>query len=171
MNKNLLTALLALLTLGLTACATDVTNDYLAKKKSNQGSQSYAYGKTGQVSQTAAKTNRELRQQRVVYFGFDKTQVNAADLAVINAHAQFLKTHPQQRIVLEGHTDERGSSEYNIGLGERRDKAIANLLKAKGVRPGQIRLVSFGKEKPAVLGHTESAFSKNRRVEIRYEQS
>ena len=168
MSKNILIALIMLVTVSIVGCS---SQDYFAKNNTGPNAKSHAVGRFGRVSKIIASSSHDLRKQRIVYFGFDKANVNASDLAVINAHARFLKLHPATRITLEGHTDERGSPEYNIGLGERRGKAIANLLKAKGVQSAQIHLVSYGKEKPAVLGHTENAYSKNRRVEIRYENS
>ena len=93
-----------------------------------------------------------------------------AYLDVVRAHGEYLKNNPATRANLEGHTDERGSREYNIALGQRRSDAVMNLLIAQGVQPSQLSSVSFGEEKPAVYGSGEDAWSKNRRVEIRYAQ-
>ncbi len=112
-----------------------------------------------------------LLARRVVYFDFDSAQVRREDLPVIEAHARYLAAHPRIRVTLEGHTDERGSREYNIALGEARAKAVARLLELNGVDAGRIRIVSFGEEKPVALGHDESAWQKNRRVEIVYGRS
>jgi peptidoglycan-associated lipoprotein len=91
---------------------------------------------------------------------------HARDTAI--AHAKFLATRPAVQIVLEGHTDERGTREYNIALGQNRAEVVKRTLLLYGVRPSQIRLISYGEEKPAVMGHSESAWAKNRRVELRY---
>jgi peptidoglycan-associated lipoprotein len=94
--------------------------------------------------------------------------VHDEDRAIIQAHADYLAQHPTVKVTLEGHTDERGSREYNIGLGERRAKAVAEMMKLMGVSADQISTVSYGEERPAALGHDESAWHLNRRVEIVY---
>ena len=109
-----------------------------------------------------------LLARRTIYFAFDSAQVRSEDIPVIQAHARYLAANPQARVTLEGHTDERGSREYNIALGEARAKAVARLLELNGVSSDRIRIVSYGEEKPVALGHDESAWQKNRRVEIVY---
>lgn len=109
-------------------------------------------------------------QSQVIYFEYDSSVVAPAYLEVVRAHGEYLKNNPATRANLEGHTDERGSREYNIALGQRRSDAVMNLLIAQGVQPSQLSSVSFGEEKPAVYGSGEDAWSKNRRVEIRYAQ-
>ena len=106
--------------------------------------------------------------QRVVYFEFDSSNIRPADVELIEAHALYLANHPQQQVVIEGHTDERGSREYNLALGERRAKAVAQVLELNGAARGQIEVVSFGEEKPVETGQNEDAWSKNRRAEIVY---
>jgi len=106
--------------------------------------------------------------QRILYFDFDSASVREADREVLAAHADYLIKHPMSRVTLEGHADERGSREYNIGLGDRRAQAVKRMLEFMGVNPAQISTVSYGEEKPAVAGHDESAWSLNRRVEIVY---
>ncbi|HSH30951.1 MAG TPA: peptidoglycan-associated lipoprotein Pal [Thiohalobacter sp.] len=105
---------------------------------------------------------------RTIYFEFDSSEVAAADREIVAAHARYLAANPQQQVVLEGHADERGSREYNIGLGDRRAQSVRRMLEFQGVAPDQIRTVSYGEEKPAVEGHDEQAWSRNRRVEIVY---
>jgi peptidoglycan-associated lipoprotein len=109
-----------------------------------------------------------LLDKRIVYFDFDKSEVRAQDMDLINAHARYLATNPQQKIRLEGHTDARGTREYNIGLGERRDQSVRRLLMVQGAADSQILTVSFGEERPAVEGDDEAAFAQNRRVELVY---
>lgn len=106
--------------------------------------------------------------QRVIYFAFDSSDVAEQDRPLIEAHAAFLAANPTVKVTLEGHTDERGSREYNIGLGDRRAQSIRRMLEFQGVSPNQISVVSYGEEKPAVEGHDESAWSMNRRVELVY---
>lgn len=105
-----------------------------------------------------------------IYFTLDSSQVQEDFVPVITAHSRYLAAHPSQRIILEGHTDERGSREYNIALGEQRAKSVANMMKVQGVSEGQIQIVSYGEEKPAAFGSDESAWERNRRVEIVYQQ-
>lgn len=106
--------------------------------------------------------------QTVVYFDFDSSNIRAEDRPVLEAHAQFLADDPSASVVLEGHADERGSREYNIGLGERRANGVRRLLTLLGSSDGQVRSVSYGEERPAGLGHDESSWAQNRRVELRY---
>ncbi len=111
-----------------------------------------------------------LLAKRVIYFDFDSSQVKEEYRPVVEAHAKYLATHPSARVVLEGHADERGTREYNMALGERRANAVKQLMVLLGADPAQIDVVSYGEERPAVLGHDESAWSKNRRVEIVYKR-
>ena len=106
--------------------------------------------------------------QRVIYFAFDSSEVADQDRPLVEMHAAFLAANPTVQVTLEGHTDESGSREYNIGLGDRRAQAIRKMLEFQGVSPTQITVVSYGEEKPAVEGHDESAWSMNRRVELVY---
>ncbi|MGZ4981113.1 MAG: peptidoglycan-associated lipoprotein Pal [Methylobacter sp.] len=104
-----------------------------------------------------------------IYFMLDSSQVQDDFVPVIAAHAQYLVNHPGQRVVMEGHGDERGSREYNIALGEQRAKSIVSMMKVQGVSDGQLQVVSYGEEKPAAEGHDEAAWELNRRVEIVYQ--
>jgi peptidoglycan-associated lipoprotein len=106
---------------------------------------------------------------QVYHFGFDKYDVNQDDIASINVQASYLVAHTSAKVRLEGNADERGSREYNIALGWKRAKAVATILKQQGVGDAQIAMVSYGKEKPVAVGHDESAYSQNRRVDLVYE--
>ncbi len=106
--------------------------------------------------------------KRTIYFMLDSSQVQQDFIPVIAAHARYLLANPSQHIVLEGNGDERGSREYNIGLGEQRAKSIAGMLKAQGVSESQLSVVSYGEEKPVAMGHDESSWELNRRVELAY---
>lgn len=106
--------------------------------------------------------------QTVFYFDFDKAVVKAEGFEDLSAHAKYLNANPQARVVLEGHADERGTREYNMALGERRAKAVSRFLTVQGAASSQIEVVSYGEERPAVMGHDESSWSKNRRVELKY---
>ncbi len=107
--------------------------------------------------------------KHTIYFMYDSSQVQQDFIPVIAAHAQYLLAHPAQRLVLEGHADERGSPEYNIALGEQRAKSVARMMKVQGVADGQLEIVSYGEEKPSVEGHDEAAWQLNRRVELIYQ--
>lgn len=115
-----------------------------------------------------AKELQELRQVNTVYFDFDRYNVKSDYATALDAHATFLRTHPSFSVVIEGHADERGTPEYNIALGERRANAVKAYLQSRGVGTNQVSIVSYGKEKPAVLGHDEAAHAKNRRAVIVY---
>jgi peptidoglycan-associated lipoprotein len=101
-----------------------------------------------------------------VYFDFDKSDIKPEGQAVIASWAGYLTSHQTSRIRLEGNTDERGTREYNIGLGERRATAVAQALEAHGVSASQLNTVSYGKERPVALGHDEASWQQNRRVDL-----
>lgn len=105
---------------------------------------------------------------RVIYFDLDSSEVHPDDRIIVEAHAQLLAAHPEVEVVLEGHADERGSREYNVALGESRANGVRDLLRLLGVADHQVRTVSFGEERPAVTGHEEESWSRNRRVEFAY---
>ena len=104
----------------------------------------------------------------VIYFDYDSSEIRAEDTDLVAQHAQQLGANSGMSVRLEGHADERGSREYNIGLGERRAQTVRRLLLIQGASAAQVSTVSFGEERPAVDGTTEAAYSQNRRVEIRY---
>lgn len=109
-----------------------------------------------------------LLANRVFYFAFDSSEIQASDRPSVEAHGTYLAQHPSVEVTLEGHTDERGSREYNLALGERRAKAVSRLILLMGASPDQVKIVSYGEERPAMEGHDESAWKFNRRVEIIY---
>ncbi|NIA27356.1 MAG: peptidoglycan-associated lipoprotein Pal [Desulfobulbaceae bacterium] len=104
----------------------------------------------------------------ILYFEFDSSELRADDTETVSRHARQLAENTSLRVRLEGHADERGSREYNIGLGERRSQTVRRMLLIQGAAASQISTVSFGEERPAEFGNTEDAYSKNRRVEITY---
>ena len=110
----------------------------------------------------------ELLSKRVVYFDLDRADIRADSQPVITAHARYLAGASGQKVRLEGHADERGSREYNIGLGERRGQAVRRALLLQGVAEAQLSTVSYGEERPAAAGSDEQTYSMNRRVEIVY---
>ena len=105
---------------------------------------------------------------RVIYFDFDSFSVKPEYQSLVDQHARFLQGNRGRSVAVEGHTDERGSREYNLALGQKRAEAVRRALTLVGATDAQIEAVSFGEEKPAASGASEDAYSQNRRVEIRY---
>ncbi|MDD9811932.1 MAG: peptidoglycan-associated lipoprotein Pal [Gammaproteobacteria bacterium] len=118
---------------------------------------------------TAEAGDDELLSQRVVYFDYDSSLLREEADAVVRAHARNLLRNPATQIILEGHADERGTREYNLALGEDRAKSVADLMQAMGVGGERIQTISYGEERPVALGHDESAWGLNRRVELLYQ--
>jgi peptidoglycan-associated lipoprotein len=121
-----------------------------------------------QVDSAAATSAGPTNVARIIYFDYDSYVVKPEFQSLIEAHARFLRANPARRIVIEGHTDERGGREYNLALGQRRSEAVRRALGLLGVADAQVEAVSFGKEKPAVPGADEDAYARNRRAEIAY---
>ena len=113
------------------------------------------------------QTNECLRT-RVIYFDFDQSNIKPEFQQIIACHAKYLRDRPMARMTLEGNTDERGTREYNLGLGERRGNAVMSALQADGGQASQMNVVSYGEERPTCREHNEDCWSKNRRVEIVY---
>lgn len=107
-----------------------------------------------------------LLANKTIYFEYDSSEIREEGRAIVEAHAANLIKNPKLTVTLEGHADERGSREYNLALGESRAKAVQQLMQFKGVPAKQIETVSFGEERPADTGHEDSAWVKNRRVEL-----
>ena len=105
---------------------------------------------------------------RLVYFDYDSYVIKPEFQALIDAHARYIRADRNRKVVIEGHTDERGGREYNLALGQRRAEAVRRALGLLGVADSQVEAVSFGKEKPAVAGGDEATWAKNRRAEISY---
>ena len=112
--------------------------------------------------------SESLLSKRVIYFDFDKSEVKAEYRPIVAAHAAYVSAHSSARVTLEGHADERGTREYNLGLGERRGNAISGLLSAAGAMGGQLDTVSYGEERPVCRVSDENCWWQNRRVEIVY---
>jgi peptidoglycan-associated lipoprotein len=109
-----------------------------------------------------------LPDNRIIYFGFNQSDVTPGSMEVLTAHANYLADNPQVEIRLEGHADERGSREYNIGLGENRAQAVRQVLLLRGVGSAEMNTVSYGEERPAATGSDDEAWALNRRVELVY---
>jgi peptidoglycan-associated lipoprotein len=126
-----------------------------------------AYGSSEFSSYSLNDPNSPLAR-RVIYFEYDSAEITSSDQELLVQHAGYLVANPGQRITLEGHTDERGSREYNIALGDRRALSVQRIMELNGVLPEQITVVSYGEEKPAAEGHGDAVWRLNRRVEIVY---
>ncbi|KDN09573.1 MAG: peptidoglycan-associated lipoprotein Pal [Gilliamella sp.] len=153
-SKFLKVAAVALPLIAVTAC-------------SSNSSQTVSGNLNGALSKEALEQLQKLQQINTVYFDFDKYNVRSEYATLLNAHAEFIRTS-NIKVVIEGHADERGTPEYNIALGERRAAAVKSYLQGNGASASQMEIVSYGKEKPAVLGHDEEAYAKNRRAVVTY---
>lgn len=109
-----------------------------------------------------------LLNQRVVHFAYDDSSLSSADERVLNVHSKYMLEHPNVAVTIKGHTDERGSREYNVALGERRAKSVERYMETKGVPSNRISVVSYGKEQPVNLESNEVAWAQNRRAELDY---
>ncbi|NRO95783.1 peptidoglycan-associated lipoprotein Pal [Paraburkholderia sp. NMBU_R16] len=107
--------------------------------------------------------------KRSVYFDFDSYSVKDEYQSLLQAHAQYMKSHPDRHILIQGNTDERGTSEYNLALGQKRAEAVRSALRTLGVPDSQMEAVSLGKEKPLAPGHDEASWAQNRRADILYQ--
>ncbi|OTA16477.1 hypothetical protein Xvie_01934 [Xenorhabdus vietnamensis] len=166
LNKVLKGLMLALPIMAVAACSTNKNGN---NDQSGVGTVDNSSKSTGLSAEELARQQmQELQNKNIVYFGFDKYDINSEFAQILDAHAAFLRTSPSVKVTIEGHADERGTPEYNIALGERRANAVKMYLQGKGVSADQLAIVSYGKEKPAVLGHDEAAYAKNRRAVIVY---
>lgn len=146
------------------------------------GAQSQAIGSkgvtgidlTGQQRGAAATAKSPLTDpsnilsKRSIYYDFDQYDIKDEYKPLIEAHATYLRNHPDAKVLIQGNTDERGSREYNVALGQRRADGVKRLLLLLGAREDQVEAVSLGEEKPKALGTTEEAYAQNRRCDILY---
>jgi peptidoglycan-associated lipoprotein len=146
----------------------DAANPEPAASGAQTGSTSGSEVSGGAASREQAALQEAQRAGTIVYFDFDRAEIKPEYVPIVTAHAKYLNMNSQFKVRLEGHSDERGSREYNIGLGERRAQAVRRALMLQGVNEAQITTVSYGEERPAVDEHDEAAYAKNRRVELVY---
>lgn len=142
----------------------DAANMYGA----NGGAQASGLGQGSDFGDQGQGGPQQSVAKRTYYFDYDKSDVRDEFKPAIAANADYLIAHPNAKIILEGHTDPRGSREYNVGLGERRGNSVEDFMKDKGVNPQQIRVVSYGAERLAAPGHTENDYQLDRRVVLIY---
>jgi peptidoglycan-associated lipoprotein len=177
MRKGLKSVLLLIFSVAfLAACegTTGTTKDDSTVTSSGSGSSSSGSASTTATGSGSAWTGNALDDpnsllaKRTVYFDYDESVLLDQDRAILEAHAQYLSQNPGAAVTLEGHTDERGTREYNLALGERRAVSARQFMSLLGASGQQLRTVSYGEEQPAALGHNEEAWALNRRVEIIY---
>lgn len=167
-------AILLLAAMVLTACGGSPKKEdgaQVQERGAASGQGAATSGAAGAGSVYAAQLNdpNSALYNKVVYFDFDKDTIRPEFVDTLRAHAAFLANNPEVKVTVEGHCDERGSREYNIGLGERRSSSVQSFFAAEGVAASQINTISYGEERPAADGHDESAWSQNRRAVIVYE--
>lgn len=151
--------------------STDTSQTPMTEQDDGMSTSGVEDDRFGQATPLEQERAREaaLRRQLTIYFDYDSSQIADEFLPVLDAHARFLRDNPTMRLRLEGHTDERGTREYNIALGERRGESVRRALLLRGATRAQLLVVSYGEEQPAVLGSGEAAWGKNRRVELKYQ--
>ena len=156
----------------LAACGSSVELDESASGAGAggmaNGSMSSGVGTGGAGQYDPFNPQSPLAQQRSVYFDFDSYTVSEQYRPVVEMHANYLSSNPQQQVMIEGNTDERGSSEYNLALGQRRSEAVRRILLLLGVRDDQVEAISLGKERPVASGNSEEAHAQNRRADFVY---
>ncbi len=153
--------------LGLVSCASMHKGDASVSDADGQGPDVQTSG-LGENSSFGGMSPQQLLAKHTYYFEYDSSAIQDVDRAAIMANANKIAASPSTKVLLEGHTDPRGSREYNVALGERRANAVADLMKSKGVAADQIRVVSYGAERLAAPGRSESDFQKDRRVVLVY---
>jgi peptidoglycan-associated lipoprotein len=174
--RKLLVVLLLTAAVGSAACASKKpkVGPLPAPTETNSGADSAGAGSdaanagAGGTDVDVAGPQAGLLAKRVIYFDFDSSEIKGDGTEIVAAHAKYLASHAETRVRLEGNTDDRGSREYNIGLGERRAQAVRRAMLLQASAESQLATVSYGAERPAVVGTDEAAWSKNRRVEIVY---
>ncbi|ELP5728753.1 peptidoglycan-associated lipoprotein Pal [Vibrio vulnificus] len=179
LNKVLKGLLIALPVMAVTACSSsdDAASNAGSSTETNQTTSGSAnttdttvvtpIDQNGQLSEQELK-EQALRETQTIYFAFDNATISADYEEMLAAHAAYLSKNVDLKVTIEGHADERGTPEYNIALGERRAQAVAKYLQALGVQADQISIVSYGEEKPLLLGQTEQVYAKNRRAVLVY---
>ncbi|RLR18411.1 peptidoglycan-associated lipoprotein Pal [Sodalis-like symbiont of Bactericera trigonica] len=170
LNKVLKGLMLAVPVMAIAACSShkSANNGDESAMGAGAGTGIDMSGNNGSSDEQARLQMQELQRKNIIYFDLDKYNISSEFAQMLDAQANFLRTNPSYKVTIEGHADERGTPEYNIALGERHANAVKMYLQGKGVSADQIAIVSYGKEKPVVLGHDESAYAKNRRAVLVY---
>jgi len=163
LNNVLKGLLVAVPVLTLAACSSDD-----AAEQTQAATNTQAVDQGNSAADALRAQLEELRKNNTIYFDFDKSDIREEFKSVLEAHAAFLRAQTTVSVTIEGHTDARGTPEYNVALGERRAQSVQKYLENLGVAAGQLSVVSYGEEKPVDAGNTEDAFAKNRRAVLNY---
>ena len=163
--------------LGLAACASKPVKPAASQSAVGAGSGAQTSGAAGGAGANEGSLGNQnsvpgpqqgLLADRTIHFAFDSAQIQGRGIQIVASHARYLADHPAARVRLEGNTDDRGSPEYNIGLGMRRAESVRQAMLLQGVSPNQITVVSYGMERPVDPANNPVAWAKNRRVDIVY---
>ena len=164
-QKSLITSLILTLALAITSCSKkDVVSDEPAMVPSEESSGVATPGSAVDSMANPGDVGTAFNEMQVVYYGYDSYTLTNEGRDALKANADWMKANPTARIQIEGHCDERGTVEYNMALGDRRANAAKSYLAKLGVETSRIETISYGKERPADMGHSESAWAKNRRA-------
>lgn len=176
--RRILTLLLLASALGFAGCASKPVKPAVSSHAragagagaSSQGAASGANASAGSLGnqQSVPGPQQGLLEDRLVHFAFNSAVIRGRGIQIVAAHAKYLANHPNARVRLEGYTDDRGSPEYNIGLGMRRAESVRQAMLLQGVSPSQITVVSYGEADPINPANNQAAWAQNRRVHIVY---
>ncbi len=172
MNRTAVSILTMVLALSLGGCASQAEKPAVDEAAVTRPTGGYSAG-TGGVQQESYADRpwddpASPLYRKVIYFDYDSSEIRSEFVPLLQTHAGYLASHSGTRLTLEGSTDERGTREYNLALGDERAQTVQRFMLAEGVRADQLTTLSFGEEKPVASGHSESAWSQNRRVELAY---
>ncbi|CAB3771583.1 peptidoglycan-associated lipoprotein Pal [Paraburkholderia solisilvae] len=169
MKSKLRLTLAALTVVGVLAACTSTPKNQATTSTGNVGAQPNPNA-VARVDVDPLNDPNSPLAKRSVYFDFDSYSVKDEYQGLLQQHAQYLKTHPQRHVLIQGNTDERGTSEYNLALGQKRAEAVRRAMSLMGVSDSQMEAVSLGKEKPLATGHDEASWAQNRRADLVYQQ-
>jgi peptidoglycan-associated lipoprotein len=176
MNINKMVKILAVVISGMMLGACGTTGETRSDGaggvdvEDRSGAQSTGYAGQRSFSREALDDPSSPLSRRTIYFEYNMSEVDAEGKDALENHAAYMAAYSDVSVVLEGHADERGSREFNIALGERRAQSVRRLLLFQGVSDKQIETVSYGEERPALLGHDDASWRQNRRVELVYKR-
>ena len=153
--------------LSTVGCATKPKNsEFVVAPMAVPGNAAY---QTGPLVNNSAEVQAAAQNVRsIVRFPFDSSEIEAEAASILNDQVAFLASHPDARVLVAGHTDERGSREYNHALGERRAQAVRNYLASQGVTDARVETISYGEDRPVAAGTDEASHAQNRRAELSY---
>lgn len=167
-SYKILTTLAVASTLALAGCASKPKQSQVLVAPLGVPSAGGYMGEPIVANNSTDIVNEANNLQAVVYFAFDQSAITAESANLLDQHASLLASNPNAAVLIAGHTDERGSREYNMALGERRAQAVRDYLASKGANPANIQVISYGEEQPVATGNTEADYAQNRRAELSY---